>query len=112
MSLRSTPSGVPQPKREVSEEGTEKQREKEFTPEKYDARLGAAVPTMTSSSFASGLGDVRTISAYLKLNIGTTKWEQQQQVFWHGQVLSELRTTQAEVTAMEGGAFATPGRNG
>jgi hypothetical protein len=44
MSLRSTPSGVPQPKRKVSEEGTEESGEREFTPDKYDARLGVVVP--------------------------------------------------------------------
>jgi hypothetical protein len=44
MSLRSTPSGVPQPKRKVSEEGTGKSGEREFTPDKYDARLEVVVP--------------------------------------------------------------------
>jgi hypothetical protein len=57
-------------------------------------------------------GDVRTISAYLKLDIGTNKW-QQQRVFWHGEVLSGLRTTQAEVTAIEGESFSrSPGKDG
>jgi hypothetical protein len=57
-------------------------------------------------AFASRLGDVRTISAYLKLDISTNKW--QQRVFWHGEVLSGLRTTQAEVTAMDGESFRDP----
>jgi len=56
-------------------------------------------------AFAARLGDVGTISAYLKLDIGTIKW--QQQVFWH-EVLSGLRTTQAEVTAIGGESFRDP----
>ncbi|KAH6842846.1 hypothetical protein B0I37DRAFT_205114 [Chaetomium sp. MPI-CAGE-AT-0009] len=104
MSLRSTPSRVPQPKREVSEEGTEKQRER-VIPEKSGARLGANVPATTGLPFAWGLmGDTRTISVNLKLVIGTEKW--QQQVVWH-RVLSGLAEPK-ERQLPWGKALATP----
>lgn len=109
MSLRSTPSGVPQPKREVSEEGTEKQRERGSLLQRSMMLVSDQPCHSRLLAFVLGLGDVRTTSAYLKLDISTNKW-QQQQVFWARRSIVWIKNnpSRGNCTAMDGESFRDP----